>query len=582
MFDAGMLRAILNEINEYIGDGARVEKVYQPVRDEIDLLIHSTKARSSRRLCINAGSNSPRISLSDIAKENPQTAPMFCMLLRKHLAGARLVRAEQLGFERAARLCFDCYDEMGYETKRYIIAEVMGKYSNLIFLDSDDKIISALHIIDFTTSRLRQILPGMKYELPPAQDKADPLCETREGFLQRLAEFPSERQASKFISSSYLGISTQTANELAYRASGEYDTPLCDVNADKLCEEFLTFVYILQRNNYSPTIVIGKDGLPIDYSFMDVGYYGDSAKTEKMPDFASLIDRFFGERDRAERIRQRAADILRLLTNARARLEKKISVRREELAECAKGDTYKKQADLITANIYMIKRGMTSFEATDYTSDPPKNVTVELDSRLSPSQNAQRMYKYYNKAKSAATHLVTLIDEAQSELEYIDSVQAFLERAESEEDLTEIRSELYNSGYGSRLKNYTPPRQLKSRPMEFESDSGYRILCGRNNLQNELLTFRVAGKGDLWFHAKDVPGSHVILLCDGEEPSEKDYTQAAEIAAYYSKSNGPLVAVDYTRVKNVKKPSGAKPGYVIYKTNYTAYVEARLGLEQKK
>ena len=301
-----------------------------------------------------------------------------------------------------------------------------------------------------------------------------------------------------------------------------------------------------------------------------------------MSDFASLLDRFFGERDRAERIRQRAADVLRLLTNARARLDKKLSVRREELAECAKGDEYKKKADLITANIYMIKRGMASFEAFDYTLDPPKAVTVELDTRLSPSQNAQRMYKYYNKAKSAALHLTTLIDEAQSELEYIESVQAFLERAESEEDLNEIRSELYNSGYGSRLKNYTPPKQLKSRPMEFVSDTGYRILCGRNNLQNELLTFRVASKGDLWFHAKGVPGSHVILLCDGEEPSELDYTQAAEIAAYYSKANGSPVAVDYTRVKNVKKPSGARTGYVIYKTNYTAYVEAKLSLEQKK
>ncbi len=582
MFDAGMLRAILHEINEFIGDGARVEKVYQPVRDEIDILLHGTKEKASRRLCINAGSNSPRISLSYMQKENPPSAPMFCMLLRKHLAGARLVRAEQLGFERAAKLCFDCYDEMGYETKRYIIVEVMGKYSNLIFLDADDKIISALHIIDFTTSRLRQVLPGMKYELPPPQEKADPLSETKEGFMQRLSQFPCERQASKFISSSYLGISTQNANEIVHRASNSYDTLLGDMDNTRFCEEFLTFVDILRKNKYTPTLVIGKDGLPIDYSFMDMTYYSDVAECERISDFASLLDRFFGERDRAERIRQRAADILRLLTNARTRLEKKLSVRREELAECAKGDEYKKKADLITASIYMIKRGMESFEAFDYTTDPPQAVTVELDSRLSPSQNAQRMYKYYNKAKSAAAHLTTLIEEAQSELEYIESVQTFLERAESEEDLNEIRSELYNSGYGSRLKNYTPPKQLKSRPMEFVSDTGYRILCGRNNLQNELLTFRVASKGDLWFHAKGVPGSHVILLCDGEEPSELDYTQAAEIAAYYSKANGSPVAVDYTRVKNVKKPSGARTGYVIYKTNYTAYVEAKLSLEQKK
>ncbi len=582
MFDAGMLRAIVYEINDFVGDGARVEKVYQPVRDEIDILIHSQKYKKSRRLCINAGSNSPRLSLSDIAKENPQSAPMFCMLLRKHLAGARLTGAHQLGFERVARLSFDCYDEMGYEVKRYIIAEVMGKYSNLIFLDADDKIISALHIVDFTTSRLRQVLPGMKYELPPPQEKADPLNETRDSFMQRLAEFPRERSASKFITSSYLGISTQTANEIAYRASGEYDTLVCDISSDRLYTELERIVGILKSNTYTPTLVIGKNGLPADYSFTDVSYYEDGAKTEKMPDFASLIDRFFGERDRAERIKQRAADILRLLTNSESRLERKLDLRREELAECERGEEYKKKADFITANIYLLKRGMKSFEAVDYTLDPPETVKVELDERLSPSQNAQRMYKYYNKAKSAAEHLVTLISEAEAELKYIESVHAFLERAESEEDLVEIRSELYNSGYGSRLKSYTPPKQIRSRPMEFESDTGYRILCGRNNIQNELLTFRVASKGDLWFHAKGVAGSHVILVCDGEEPSEKDYTQAAEIAAYYSKANGSPVAVDYTRVKNVKKPSGARTGYVIYKTNYTAYVEARLSLEQKK
>ena len=433
MFDAGMLCAILHEINDFVGDGARIEKVYQPVRDEIDILIHSQKYKKSRRLCINAGSNSPRISLSDIAKENPQSAPMFCMLLRKHLAGARLVSAEQIGFERVAKLSFDCYDEMGYEVKRYIIAEVMGKYSNLIFLSEDEKIISAMHIIDFTTSRLRQVLPGMKYELPPPQEKENPLKETKDAFMQKLAEFPRERTVAKFITSLYLGISTQTAAEISFRASGDCDSLVCDVNAEKLYTEFERVMEILKNNIYTPTIVLDKNGLPKDYSFMETSYYGDSAKTETMPDFASLLDRFFGERDRAERIKQRASDILRLLTNAESRLERKLSVRREELAECEKGEEYKRKADLITANIYLLKRGMKSFSAIDYTYDPPKEVELELDERLSPSQNAQRLYKYYNKAKSAAEHLVTLISEAEAELRYIESVHSFLERAESEE-----------------------------------------------------------------------------------------------------------------------------------------------------
>lgn len=580
MFDAGMLRAVIHEINTFVAGGARVEKVYQPLKDEIDLLLHV--GRETKRLCINASSNAPRISFSERSRENPANAPMFCMLLRKHLAGARLMSAEQLGFERAARLCFCGYDEMGFDTKRYLIAEIMGKYSNLILLDGDDKIISALKIIDFSSSRLRQILPGLKYENPPAQDKADPLSETKEGFLEKLAAFPSERQADKFITSAYFGISSSLSREIVYRASKTTDALIFETDKSRLCEEFFKIINNLLTNVYTPSLVKDVDGKPIDYYFTEPESYEGVAETETFATFGELLDRFFGDRDRAERIRQRGNDILRLLDNAESRLRKKLSLQKEELCDCAKGEEYKKNGDLITANLYMLKRGMSSFTAIDYFSEEPSEVTVSLDTRLSPAQNAQKMYKLYNKAKSARLHLTSLIEGAQSELEYIESVRAFLDGAETEEDLNEIRSELYHSGYASRMKNYTPPKQIKSRPLEFESDSGYRILCGRNNLQNELLTFKVASKDDLWFHAKGVPGSHVILICNGEEPSEKDYTEAAEIAAYYSKASGAPVAVDYTRVKNVKKPSGAHSGYVIYKTNYTAYVTPKPDIQNKK
>ncbi len=577
MFDAGMLRAVLHEINAFVSDGAKVEKVYQPAKDEIDLIIRN--GRENRRLCINAGSNAPRISFTENAKENPPSAPMFCMLLRKHLSGARLVSAEQLGFERAAKLSFFGYDEMGFETTRYLIAEVMGKYSNLILLDKDEKIISATKIIDFSTSRLRQILPGMKYELPPAQDKENPLLESRSGFLEKLSAFPQERLAEKFITATYMGIAASLAREIVYRASGRIDTAVYTLDAVAFFESFERIIGCLKTNVYTPSLVFGKDGALLDYFFVAPKSYEGIATVEKLPDFCTLLDRFFGARDRVERIKQRASDILRLLNNAQTRLSKKLALQREELIECEKGEEYKKKGDLITANIYMLKRGMSSFKAYDYSSEPIDEVVIQLDTRLSPSQNAQRMYKYYNKTKNAKSHLLQLIASAESELQYIESVRAFLERAESEEDLNEIRSELYSAGYASKMKNYTPQKQMRSRPMEFKSESGYRILCGRNNLQNELLTFKVASKGDLWFHAKGVAGSHVILVCDGEEPSEKDYTQAAEIAAYYSKAGAAPVAVDYTRVKNIKKPSGARPGYVIYKTNYTAYVTPRSDLK---
>ena len=580
MFDAGMLRAVIHEINTFVGGGARVEKVYQPLKDEIVLLLHA--GRETKRLCINASSNAPRISFSAQARENPANAPMFCMLLRKHLASAHLVSAEQLGFERAVRLCFCGYDEMGFDTKRYLVAEIMGKYSNLILLDGEDKIISALKIIDFSSSRLRQILPGLKYENPPAQDKKDPLSETKEGFLEKLAAFPPERQADKFITSTYLGISSSLSREIVYRASKATDALVFETDRERLCCEFFKIISILLTNVYTPVLVKDSDGKPIDYYFTEPRSYESVAQTETFATFGELLDRFFGDRDRAERIKQRGNDILRLLDNAESRLRKKLSLQKEELCDCAKGEEYKKNGDLITANLYMLKRGMASFTAIDYFSEEPEEVTVSLDTRLSPAQNAQRMYKLYNKAKSASVHLTALIEKAQSELEYIESVRTFLDRAETEEDLNEIRNELYHAGYASRMKNYTPPKQIKSRPLEFESDSGYRILCGRNNLQNELLTFKVASKDDLWFHAKGVPGSHVILICNGEEPSEKDYTQAAEIAAYYSKASGAPVAVDYTRVKNVKKPSGAHSGYVIYKTNYTAYVTPKAEIQNKR
>ncbi len=580
MFDAGMLRAIVHEINSFVREGAKVEKVYQPLKDEIDLVLRS--AGENRRLCINAGSNAPRLSFSDMAKENPVAAPMFCMLLRKHLMGARLVLAEQIGFERVAKLTFYGYDEMGYETKRYLVAEIMGKYSNLILLDGDEKIISALKIIDFSTSRLRQVLPTMKYELPPAQDKCDPLSETREGFFSKLSDFPFERTADKFISSTYLGIASSLAREIAYRATKRIDSLVENTDKKALCNSFFEIIDSLKNNDYSPTIVYDNDGAPLDYFFVSVKSYEGIGKTEEASSFGQLLDKFFGERDRRERIKQRAADILQLINNAEARLSKKIAIQSEELSECEKGEEYKKRGDLITANLYMLKRGMPSFVAYDYEVDPPKETVVTLDTRLSPAQNAQKMYKYYNKAKNAKAHLTTLIENAKSELAYIESVRAFLERAESEEDLNEIRSELYSAGYASKMKNYTPQKNMRSRPMEFTSDSGYKILCGRNNLQNEILTFKVASKGDLWFHAKGVAGSHVILVCDGEEPSEKDYTQAAEIAAYYSKASGAPVAVDYTRVKNIKKPSGSRPGYVIYKTNYTAFVTPKATTDGNK
>ena len=568
-FDACMMRAVLSEITREFPD-AKIEKVLQPQNDEIDLVIHS--GRTSRRLVFNVGPNAPRLQLSDKAKENPLKAPMFCMFLRKHLIGARIVGVDQPGFDRIAHFRLACYDEMGFPTEKKLVCEIMGKYANLIVLDKDDKIITALKMIDFAASTVRQVLPGMKYTFPDQQSKISPLVIDRGLFMQKLAEFPSERTGEKFITSTYSGIATQIARELVYRTTGMLDVPVRSIDPDRFWSVVSEWQTLLINETYTPTVAVDNTGKPIDYSYMDITYLGSGVSVTRFDSLRELFDLYFAEKDRIERIRQRAHDLFTLLNNAVARTERKLAIQREALLDSENGETYKRQADLITANIYQIKRGMSSFTCIDYYDPDCPEIEIQLDTRLSPSQNAQRLYKLYNKSKTAKTVLTEQIARWESELVYLDTVRAFLDKAECEDDLAELREELYRTGYSSKMKDYRPQKKINLKPIELSTSGGYPVLVGRNNIQNDHLTFKLAAKDDIWFHVKDIPGSHVILVTDGEEPSERDYTEASEIAAYYSKATGAPVAVDYTKVKNVKKPSGSKPGFVIYKTNYTAFV----------
>ena len=574
-FDAGMLSAVINEINVLSG-GARIEKVYQPSKDEI--IIQMRSFEGGKKLLINAGGNNPRIGFTEATRENPQNPPMFCMLLRKYLNGARLDGVRQAGFERVVFLDFTTRDEMGFECKRVLIVEIMGKYSNLIFADGEMKIISALKTVDFTTSSLRQVLPGMRYELPPAQDKKNPLEETKEGFFESARAFPSERGADKFISSNYLGISSTVAREIVFRASKETDTSLGECNGESLWREFSTVVSMIKENRYEPSIVLKKEsGAPVEYAFCRLTQYeSDSFLINDVKSVGKLLDLFYEGRDREVRVKQYASDLLKILSNAHTRISKKLEAQRMELGECEKGEEYKKLGDMITANIYMLKRGMKSVTLTDYENMLPDGsfaeCTVELDERLSPAANAQRMYKKYNKSKSAKVALTRQIALGEEEEKYIDTVFDALSRAETPSDLSEIREELYRSGYASKMKSYVRAKAPKPVFLEYKTSGGYRVVCGKNNMQNEQITFKMAEKTDYWFHAKNVPGSHVLMMCAGEEPDAKDFTEAAEIAALNSKAEGENVAVDYTYAKNVKKPPSSKPGFVIYHTNWTAYV----------
>jgi len=578
-FDACMMRAMLSEFSKEFPE-AKIEKVLQPRNDEINLLIHYGK--SSRRLVFNVGPNAPRLQLSDRQKENPKSPPMFCMLLRKHFTGAKITSVSQPGFDRIASFKVSCYDEMGFPTERSIVCEIMGKYANLVILDADGKIISALKIVDFAASTVRQVLPGLKYTLPAKQDKLSILEIDEQIFYKKLLEFPCERSGEKFITATYSGIATQIAHEIVYRASGGVDTPVCEMDSHRFFTVFSEWQRLLIEERYNPTVAFDKDGSPVDYSYMDITYLGDSVTVKHYNSLAELFDVYFEEKDRIEHIRQRARDITILLSNATARTERKIALQREALLDSERGEEYKKYGDLITANLYCLERGMTSFKAVDYYDDSCPEIEITLDGRLSPSQNAQKMYKQYNKCKNAKAVLTEQIALWEAELKYLESVADFLSRAECEEDVLEIRDELYRSGYASKLRGYKPPKQLKANPRRFVTSGGLDVLVGRNNLQNDTLSHKLAAKDDIWFHTKDIPGSHVVLVTGGAEPSDEDYTEAASIAAKFSKATGDLVAVDYTRVKNLKKPGGSKPGFVTYKTNYTAYVRPMSDEELEK
>ncbi len=573
-FDAGMLACMVHEIRT-IALGGRIEKIMQPERDELVLQLRSTEG--GKRLLLNAGS-APRVSFTDTARENPAQPPMFCMLLRKHLTGAHLSDIRQEGFERVVTLEFAARDEMGFACTRRLVCEVMGKYSNIIFTDGDGKILSALKTVDFSTSALRQILPGMRYELPPPQDKENPLTVTCARFDALFAAENPDRPLDKFILSHFAGISAAVAREMVMLATRHPDTPRTYATADEMWRGFSAIIDRVRQGDYAPTAIY--DGTnAVEYAFCPLTQYKEPLTARPFDSGSALLDAYYATRDRENRIRQRAADVLRLLTQAEARIKKKLDIQRAELRECDKADDIKASGDLITANLWQLSRGMKEAELTDYaqyneeTGEYATRI-IALDERLSPSANAQKYYKRYTKSRNAKVELARQIELGEAELAYIYTVFESLTHAETASDLAEIRDELYRSGYASRMKGYTAPKkQSASTIAKFRTTNGYLVLCGKNNLQNEHITHKLAEKHDYWFHAKGVPGSHVVMVTNGEEPDAQDFTDAAMIAAHYSKAAGGVqVPVDYLLARHVRKVAGGKPGLVIYHQNWSAYV----------
>jgi len=558
--DAICLQAVVNEISPAL-IGSRIEKIQQPARDQLVLLL-----RGNRRLFLCANPNQPRIHMTEQLRDNPSQPPMFCMLLRKHIGNGRIVAVEQSPLERVVTLAIEATDEMGEQSRFSLILEAMGRNTNLILTDKENRIVDCLRRVDLEMSQVRQVLPGLFYELPPKQEKCDPPTVAEDGFFRLLRDGESAEQQ---LTAKFTAISPLIAREIVYAAHGDSDSCVVD---DRLWRSFAQWQKSVKENSFTPNVLL-RQGKPFDFTYRSIAQYGSYGESVPQESFSSLLDTFYSRREQAERVKQRGQELVKAATNARDRVRRKIALREKEYAQTQDRETLRIRGELITANLYRMERGQRVLEAQNYYEEDCPTVEIPLDVRLSPQENAAKYFKQYNKAKTAEKMLTELITAGREELQYLESVLQELQLAESEQDFMDIRAELEAGGYLRKQGKKGGSFQRPSKPREFRSTAGLRILVGRNNRQNDRLTTKDAQKWDLWLHTQKIHGSHVILCTDGVEPDEQSVLEAAQIAAYFSQGReGDKVAVDYTPVKFVKKPAASRPGMVIYTTYKTMYV----------
>ena len=574
--DGIFLHFLTRELQDFIG--ARVDKIVQPSREEI--ILHLRGRETAGKLLLSGGAAAPRVHLIEDAPENPKTPPMFCMLLRKRLAGGRLIGVKQMGLDRILRLEFEARNELGDPVQVIIFLEIMGRHSNLILTEENGKIIDAIRRVDITTSRVRQVLPGMTYVLPPSQNKLSLLEAQPSAIVERVSS-GREVELSKALMEHVEGFSQLVCREAAYYATrGEevLATQLTQEHKERLSFFLCGVAEVLQKGTPTPTMVLEPAGRPKDFCCLPIHQYGTTMLTREYPSCSALLESFYADRERMERVRQRSGDLLNLLAATSDRIARKLAYQREELIECADREQLRQKGDLISANLYHIRQGDTKIRVVNFYDPAGEELEIELDPRLTPAQNAQRYYALYRKADTAEKYLKKLIAQGEEELIYVDSVFDALTRADGETELEAIRQELRDSGYLRRISRTAsgkkPPKAQKIPYLRYRSSEGYLILCGRNNLQNDHLTIKEADKQDIWLHTQKIPGSHVIIRGVGEEMPDVTLEEAAAIAAYNSKGRGSSkVPVDYTRVRNVRKPNGSKPGMVIYETYWTILAE---------
>ncbi len=566
--DGIFLSKIKDELTEK-AVGLRVDRVNQPTRDEIILNLRGKGCNYRLLFCVRA--DSPRVHFSSHPIDNPPVPPMFCMLMRKHLTGALIKAVRQQEMDRILFVDFDATNEIGDRVELTLCIEIMGKYSNLILI-SGDKVVDAIKRVDITTSSVRQILPGIEYKLPPSQGKINIEAESTESIAERILS-QRDKLLSSAVISSLQGVSPVVSREIAYRVSFD-DAHVSELTKEQaeLLKSELQFIKANLHSSDRFYMLTEENGKPKDLSHYEIRQYEGSLKVKIYDSPSELLDDFYYERDRINRINHRGHELIKLINNLIERTARKLAVQSEELKKCKEKESLRLYGELILANLYRLKKGTDFYEVENYYEDG-KLIRIPCNPALSPTENQKKYYKDYRKAQTAEKMLEKLIEDGKNEIIYLESVLDELSRADTDSEISLVRQELAQGGYIKNIKGkkQKPPKELP--PLEFRSRDGFRILVGRNNVQNEKLSLKTAMKSDMWFHTQKIPGSHVVILGEGRDISDEAIEDAAVIAAYYSKAReSSLVPVDYTRVKALKKPNGGKTGMVIYHEYYTIIV----------
>lgn len=572
--DAICLTAVAAELRRAV-IGGKVDKIYQPTRDEV--VLHMRTGQGNVRMLLSANPQRPRAHLTETPRENPDTPPMFCMLLRKYFLGGRILAITQPSMERLLEFRFETLSELGDRVERRLVLECIGRKANLIMLDGEGRITDCLHRVEGDLSARRPLMPGMFYQAPAPTGKLDPTAMTLED-LRRLVleQAPEGEGQDKWLLDTFSGLSPLVARELEFQGAG---------SREGLSDRLERLLKAVKEECFQP-IVLAKDEKPFDFTFMPVLQYGPSVELRRYDGFSQMLDDYYAQKEAQERVKQRGQDFIRSVTQARSRTAKKIANQEQDLRNAADRERMRQFGDIITSNFHRMERGQTALRAQNYYDPEGGEVDIPLDPLLTPQQNAAKYYKDYKKAQKAEEMLSIQLEKNRRELDYLDSVLQMISLSEGDRDLQEIRQELMDNGYlkQHRRKMTAKGKQkiIRSKPMEFRSSAGLTILVGKNNSQNDRLTLKEADKRDIWLHTQKIHGSHVILKTDGVEPDERSLNEAAMLAAWFSQGReSGQVPVDYTPVRYVKKPAGAKPGFVIYNTYHTLYVTPAENLAKK-